>query len=161
MSDQSCGGETHFHCQSAGFQFSFCWLVRTNINTQGTRGACWWSFPSLTAREERDHSLGASGYISSPLSNPIFCRLCDCLLCVPLSKVHESISSEIPRGHRGYLVTSLRESSSYTGPLVVHGELAVLQTQASFFEFHHSLLWCVHQSAGYSDTCKPREKREL
>lgn len=42
MSNQSCGGKTHFLCQSAGFQFFFSRDIRTNIYTQGTRRARWW-----------------------------------------------------------------------------------------------------------------------
>lgn len=34
MPDQSCGGETHFHCQSAGFQVLFSWVIRTDIYTK-------------------------------------------------------------------------------------------------------------------------------
>lgn len=43
---------------------------------------------------------------------------------------------------------------------MVHNVFAVLQTQGSLFQVHHSLLWRVHQSTGYGDTWNPRDKIE-
>lgn len=127
---------------------------------RGTKEACWWSFPSdpgkkgyhvsqfgclLTRQWVHFLSFQATQRPSKP-------NICLCLQCLPLSKVNENISSEIPRAESGYIVTSLRASNSYTGPLVVHGVFAVLQAQSSFFEVHHSLLWCVNQGAGDGNT---------
>lgn len=170
MSGQRCGVET--------FSSSVCFPGSLGPTFTHKGQKTWWGFPSDSGKSGTtttyffpvlvpvDATVETFPLLQSCYQKPsnqffLFCSLSPfCLQCVPPTEVNVNSSTEISPGPSWYVVSSLRASGSYAGPLVVHDVFAVLQTQASFFEVCHSLLWCVHQSTGYSNTWKPREKRE-
>lgn len=142
---ESCGGET--------LSFSLCKYFSENIQTRdndknlvsGPRKKDYkYHLPLLGACEESSFtpSVCFNPYPSSfqtTLRSRIiqpyfFCRLCLCVHNSPLCLKSKIVCPvKFPFGRIGCGGTSLRAHSSYTGPLMVHNVLAVLQTQGSFF----------------------------
>lgn len=145
---ESCGGET--------LSFSLCKYFSENIQTRdndknlvsGPRKKDYkYHLPLLGACEESSFApsvcfvLFPNHFKIKDHPTLFFCRLCLCVhnssLCLK-SKIVCPV--KFPFGRIGCGGTLLRAHSSYTGPLMVHNVFAVLQTQGSFFQVHHSLL---------------------